>query len=86
MRDTEDARAGCAALKRGEAYLHTLSEQMPAMNKIFTILADGYTPTFLDIIAGISEMVAFQTDHDLISDDRFLLSEKMSGKKCLFCS
>lgn len=45
-----------------------------------------YTPTFLDIISGISEMVAFHTDHDQISDDRFLLSEKMSGKKCRFCS
>lgn len=64
----------------------TLPKQMPALNHVFEILAQGYTPNFLDVLGGISEMVAFYTDHDQKVVDSDVGFCKMSQNKCRFCS
>lgn len=86
MSDIGRSRSSVCRFSEDEAYLNTLAEQMPQMTRIFEILDSGSTPNFLDIIGGISEMVAFYTDHDQNSAADKILSEKMSGKKCRFCS
>lgn len=86
MTDNQAHSSPLAGFNRGEAYLDTLAEDMPEMTRLFAILDSGVTPNFLDIMRGISEMVAFYTDHDQISEDLELLEEKMSQKKCRFCS
>jgi len=59
---------------------------MPQMTRLFEILDAGVTPNFLDIMSAMSEMVAFYTDHDQNSAAEKILREKMSQKKCRFCS
>lgn len=86
MSDNQAQGSPVCGFNRDEAYLNTLKEQMPQMTRIFEILDSGVTPNFLDIMRGISEMVAFYTDYDQISEELELLEEKMSQKKCRFCS
>ena len=69
-----------------DEYLNTLSERLPQMRKLFEILGSGVTPDFLDIMRAISEMVAFYTDCDQISDFEEDGRKIMSQKKCRFCS
>lgn len=79
----------CQAVQAGrtpsDEYLTTLGERMPEMTRLFTALGAGITPNFLDIMAAISEMVAFHIDCDLFSDDHSSRPEEMSGNKCPFC-
>ncbi|MBA7612276.1 hypothetical protein ES703_19512 [subsurface metagenome] len=75
----------CKLFKRLEAYLDTLKSKMPALHKLFTAPDEAYPPNFLDIMRGISEMVAFYTDCDQNSGRSILLEEKMSQKNCRFC-
>jgi len=86
MTDNQAHSSPASGFNRDEAYLNTLAEQMPQMQRLFEILDAGVTPNFLDVMRGISEMVAFYTDHDQISEDLELLEEIMSQKKCRFCS
>lgn len=86
MTDKQERGATLCGQTTGDEYFDTLAEQMPQMTSLFTALAAGITPNFLDVMAGISEMVAFYTDHDQNDAADKLLEEKMSGIKCRFCS
>lgn len=63
-----------------------LKSRMPHLAALFANLEVGMTPSFLDMIAALSEMVAFYTDCDQFDEVLMLLEERMSGKKCRFCS
>lgn len=86
MSDKIRSRSQQAAKSPDQAYLDTLASDMPEMSRLFAILDAGATPNFLDIIAAISEMVAFYTDHDQIEADKVCELLKRSGKKCRICS
>jgi len=86
MRRNQARNSPVCGRSRDEAHLDTLRRNMPEMDKLFTALDAGVTPNFLDIIAAISEMVAFYTESDQISEADKLLEEKMSQKNCRFCS
>lgn len=75
-----------AALKPAGPTLDTLISEMPEMDRLFTALAAGSTPDFLDIMRALSEMVAFYTDSDLTAADSNVAGSEMSQKKCRFCS
>jgi len=85
MDSKQTHRSHVKAKSRGDGYLNTLAEQMPALDRLFHELDQGRSPNFLDIMAAISEMVAFYTDRDQIDEACEILEEKMSQKKCLFC-
>ncbi len=86
MTDTQERGAAVCGQTPGDEYFDTLAEQMPQMTRLFTALGAGRTPNFLDVMAGISEMVAFYTDCDQNDAADKILEEKMSGIKCRFCS
>jgi hypothetical protein len=58
---------------------------LPALNALFTDLAAGITPNFLDIFDACPANVAFLIECDLFSDVRSDSSEKRSGKVGRFC-
>ncbi len=86
MTDIQTHRAAVCARSGGDEYIEALKKHMPALHRLFEILDAGATPNFLDIMAGISEMVAFYTECDQFDAASKLLEEKMSGKFCRFCS
>ena len=61
MTENRRPRAPVCGLNRDEATLDTLKSQMPALSRLFDALDAGSTPTFLDMMSAISEMVAFIT-------------------------
>lgn len=65
---------------------NTSKSDMPQMAALLDNLDRGITPNFLDFLSAISEMVAFYTECDQIDKVRKLTDQKMSVKKCLFCS
>ncbi len=78
--------ASLAARSPVDEYSAALASQMPELDRLFQGLEKGATPNFLDIMAGISEMVAFYTKERPDSAASKILEEKMSGKFCRFCS
>lgn len=64
----------------------TLDEQPEALRALFKQLASGQTPNFLEMMAAISDLVAFNVDTDSIQEDHTDRLLKRSGKKCRFCS
>ncbi len=52
---------------RDDEYPDTLKPEIPALDDLFKKLALEQHPDFLSVMAAISEMVAFYTDHDKIS-------------------
>lgn len=66
-------------------YQSTSQCEIIALRRIWELLEQGQTPSFLEMMAAISEMVAFYTNSDSARD---AMDEKffcMSGKKCRFC-
>ncbi len=86
MADKQERGAAVCGQTAGDEYYETLAKQMPAVTRLFTALDAGRAPNFLDVMAAISEMVAFYTDHDVNDAADKILEEKMSGIKCRFCS
>lgn len=73
-------------LNRDGRHLETLSAQMKQTDALFAKLASGEHPDFLTVMAGISDMVAFYTDHDTNHSQLTAGQEKESGNNCRFCS
>lgn len=71
---------------RDDGYFETLSAQMEQTDALFAKLSSGEHPNFLAVMAGISEMVAFYTDHDINVEGPSSDREKESQKNCRFCS
>ena len=86
MSTNQEQEARCAGRTASDAALDTLKSQMPELSRLFANLDAGYTPNILDMIAAISEMVAFYTNHDQFGADGQTLDEIMSINKCRFCS
>lgn len=68
-----------------DEYRRGVFEHMPAVGRLLDFLDAGTTPTFLDIMAAISEMVAFHTECDSLESEQCLRFSEMSGKYCRFC-
>ena len=58
---------------------------MPALWRLLDLLDAGREFNFLDIMAAISEMVAFYTEHDSLEGVESLRFSEMSGNNCRFC-
>ncbi len=71
---------------RGGEGFDTLGKHMKQTDALFKKLEAGEHPDFLAVMAGISEMVAFYTDHDINVDICEIEKFLTSGKKCRFCS
>lgn len=69
-----------------DAYRNRVFHDMPALANLLDQLDAGSTPNFLDVMAGISEMVAFYTNPDLLESVEYKRFCEMSGKYCRFCS
>lgn len=68
-----------------DEYRRWVQARMPALANLLDALDAGRTPNFLDIMAGLSQMVAFYTDCDILDGDESMTFSQMSGKKCRFC-
>lgn len=71
---------------RDDRYFETLSAQMEQTDALFAKLSSGEHPNFLAVMAGISEMVAFYTNHDTNPVELSDSCKKESQKNCRFCS
>ena len=74
-----EGRSALDEYRRG-VFLH-----MPALGRLLDLLDAGTTPTFLDTMAAISEMVAFYTEHDYLESEEYIRFSEMSGNNCRFC-
>lgn len=63
----------------------TTPELPEALRRLLSKMESGVHPDFLDVMAGISEMVAFYTDCDSDADLEEIEKFFMSQKKCRFC-
>ncbi len=86
MSTNQAQEARCAGRTASDAAFDTLKSQMPELSRLFANLDAGSTPNILDMIAAISEMVAFYTESDQIPEADTPLDQKRSIKKCRFCS
>jgi len=69
-----------------DEYRRWVKSRMPRTAALLDILDSGRSPTFLDIMGGLSDLVAFYTECDPKPDDPCEKIFTMSGKKCRFCS
>ena len=63
----------------------TRSEQPDALRSLLEKMESGEHPDFLDVMAGLSELVAFYTKCDSNPDEEQTEEFFMSQKKCRFC-
>jgi len=77
--------AGCTGQTVSDEYRREVFLHMPALGRLSDLLDAGTTPTFLDIMAAISEMVAFYTEHDYLESEECVRFSEMSGNNCRFC-
>jgi len=68
-----------------DEYRKRVKSGMPAMAALLDKLDSGVSPNFLDILAAISDLVAFYTECDLDLPDPVEKNILMSGKFCRFC-
>lgn len=66
-------------------YRSWVFEHMPEVGRLLDALDAGSTPNFLDIMAALSELVAFYTEGDLNQGCESTTFSEMSGKRCRFC-
>jgi len=75
----------CKGQTVSDEYRRGVFSHMPALGRLLDNLDAGSTPTFLDIMAAISELVAFYTECDSFPVDPQEENILMSGKYCRFC-
>ncbi len=63
----------------------TPSEQPEALKRLFAKMTAGEHPDFLDVMAAISNMVAFYSDCDINSGEEQTEEFLMSQNNCRFC-
>lgn len=69
-----------------DEYRRKVKSRMPRMAALLDLLDAGTAPNFLDIMGGLSDLVAFYTECDPITDAGVDKKYFMSGKFCRFCS
>ena len=77
--------ARCEGRSALDEYRRGVFSKAPALGSLLDNLDAGSTPTFLDILAAISEMVAFYTECDYLESEECVRFFNMSGKKCQNC-
>jgi len=75
----------CKGKSPDDEYRSRVFHDTPALGRLLDSLDAGTTPTFLDIMTAISEMVAFHTNPDLLESDESVRFPEMSQKNCRFC-
>lgn len=81
----QEPHVPCKGQQVSNEYRRGVFSHTPALGRLLDNLDAGITPTFLDVIAAISEMVAFQTECDPLESEQCLRFSEMSGKYCRFC-
>ncbi len=85
MKKQKTHREPLRAKTQCRGYSDTLPEQIPALDAIFVGLARGETPDVLTFLAGISEMVVFETKCDSSESQLEMDEIFMSQNKCRLC-
>lgn len=85
MSTIQEPHIRCKEQTVSDEYRRWVFEHMPAMGSLLDKLDAGTSPTFLDIMAAISEIVAFTTECDSICNQLVGKNISMSGKYCRFC-
>lgn len=81
----QEPQIRCKAKSDLNEYRRWVFQHMPALGRLLDNLDAGNTPNFLDIMAAISESVAFYTEGDSFPVDPQEENILMSGKYCRFC-
>ena len=81
----DEREGGAKGTEVSDEYKTMVFLHMPALGRLLDLLDAGTTPTFLDTMAAISEMVAFYTEDDSLESEESLRFFNMSGKICRFC-
>lgn len=85
MYENESQECSSTGRTVSDEYRRQVKCAMPRTAALLDKLDAGTAPNFLDIMAGISDLVAFYTECDSISDDIGEKNILMSGKLCRFC-
>ena len=85
MSTIHEQQGGAKAQQDLNEYRRGVFSHTPALGRLLDALDAGSTPTFLDIMAAISEMVAFHTECDTLESEQCLRFSGMSVKYCRFC-
>lgn len=75
----------CEGQTVSDEYKEWVKSRMPQMATLLDKLDAGMSPTFLDIMSGISDLVAFCTECDTKTGQLPEENFYMSGKYCRFC-
>lgn len=86
MRDEKLHSTPVCGLNQGKGHQTTLSDDMPQMQALFEKFSALGDWNFLDVMAAISEMVGFYTNHDIKNEDLADELLRMSQNKCRFCT
>ncbi|MCK5616717.1 hypothetical protein KAR91_83420 [Candidatus Pacearchaeota archaeon] len=86
MRDDRPHSRPVSDFKQAEGYQTAPWDDMPQMQALFEKFAGPGDWNFLDVMAAISEMVGFYTNHDINQEDPICDLLKMSQNKCRFCT
>ena len=68
-----------------DEYRRWVFSRMPHVGSLLDLLDAGRSPTFLDIITAISDLVAFYTECDPKVNRQVEKNILMSGNNCRFC-
>jgi len=85
MTIVQEPHITCKGQTVSDEYRRWVFEHMPHVGSFLDLLDAGVTPTFLDIMAAISEIVAFTTECDSLDSVESLRFSEMSGNYCRFC-
>lgn len=86
MSTIQEPHVRCKDKTVSDEYRRWVKSRMPQMASLLDKLDAGVTPNFLDILAAISNIVAFTTEGDSLEDVESIRFFTMSVKYCRFCS
>lgn len=75
----------CKEQSVSDEYRKWVFERMPAMGRLLDQLDAGRSPDALDVMGGLSEMVAFSTDCEKNDYAAAQLKSLLPGKSCSSC-
>lgn len=85
MSTIQEPQLRCNEQTVSDEYRRWVKSRMPQMAALLDKLDEGASPNFLDIMAGISNLVAFCTECDQKTGELPEENFYMSGKFCRFC-
>lgn len=81
----QEPQLRCKGQTVSNEYRRWVFSRMPDVGSLLDLLDAGETPTFLDIIAAISDLVAFYTECDPKINRQVEENIFMSVNNCRFC-